>query len=397
MTVPTAAAFRQDIEGLRGVAVTVVVLFHVGLRSVTGGYIGVDVFFVISGYLISAQLIREVESHGRVRFLEFWARRFRRLMPLLLVTLVATLAAGLIVYSPLFWQQLAQEGTASALYVSNIHFAQRSSFYFQSGTSPLLHTWSLSVEEQFYVLWPLIVAGVGGCARRCGQAFRRTLVWAIAAASACSFVVALLLVRRGSPWAFFSGPSRAWEFGLGALSFLSVGWFGRVGRMVRQFVVAIGLAAIVAAAVLFDEFTNTPGVATIVPVLGTALILVADAGADRGVGRLLSAAPLRALGRVSYGWYLFHWPAIVLVAAAMQRSSVTAAAVAALASLVLAWLATRVIESPVRGAAQLRRPRRVVVATGGACLAIVAAGQLTEAVAHRRMADPPLAALLEAR
>lgn len=342
-------------------------------------------------------MIGEIEGRRRIRFAAFWARRFKRLMPLLVVTVAGTFAAGLLIYSPLFWQQLAREGMASTLYVSNIHFARDSSFYFRNSTSPFLHMWSLSVEEQFYAAWPLVFAVVGFAAHRFGRSLRRSLWWAILAVCVGSFALGWLFTRRGSPWAFFSSPTRAWEFGLGALTFLAAGRFGLLRTRWRTAAGVTGLLAVLIAALTFDQFTEMPGTAALLPVAGTALVLLAGTAPGRGVGALLALAPLRSLGRVSYGWYLFHWPAVVLVAAAMQRSSIPAAAVASIASLGLAYLATWAIERPVRRSVRFTRPRMVLVAAGLAAALLVTSGLVIEQRAQHELADPYLASLVAVR
>ena len=388
--------FREDIEGLRGVAALVVVLFHAGVAGMSGGYIGVDVFFVISGYLISSQLIGQLEQRGRIEFAQFWARRFRRLMPLLAVTVVGTLVAGLWVYSPLFWGQLSREAVSSMLYVSNVQFARDSSFYFQSETSPLLHTWSLSVEEQFYAAWPLVFGLVALIAQRLRRRLLASLAAVVLAVSAASFVLGLLMTRRGTPWAFFSSPTRAWEFGAGAMTLLVsrslspsrtpalVGW--------------LGLGGVVLAAVTFDRFTEMPGVAALLPVVGTALVLLAGPSNSRaGVAGLLAQRPLRSLGRVSYAWYLFHWPAIVLTAAAMKNSDFRHAAIASVASLVLAYLATWAIERPIRNSRLLARPSLAIGAAVLTAALIVPFALVIDRQAQQKLRDPYLAALLATR
>ncbi len=390
--------FREDIEGLRGVAVVVVVLFHVGFAGVAGGYVGVDVFFVISGFLISSQLIGRLEDHGRIGFVDFWARRFRRLMPLLVVTIVGTLAVGMVVYSPLFWKQLSREGISSVLYLSNIHFARDSSFYFQSASSPLLHTWSLSVEEQFYVAWPLIFAVVGLVAIRFRRTLTTCLLSAVLVTSVLSFVIAVLLVRRGSPWAFFSSPSRASEFGFGALTLLASRRWQPARTAVQAAFGWLGLGAIVVASMTFDQFTDMPGTAALLPVVGTGLVLLMGSGErPTGVALLLVARPLRSLGRVSYAWYLFHWPAIVLTAAAIQRSSRFATSIAAIGSLGLAYLATSGIERPIRRSRRLARPTVMLGAAGLAAALTVASALVIDGIAERKLRDPYLASLLAIR
>ena len=396
--VTSGETFRPDIEGLRGVAVLLVIAFHVGWRRLAGGFVGVDIFFVISGFLIAKQLFGQVERSGRVDLVTFWARRLRRLVPLLIVTVAGTLVASLLIYSPLGWKQLTEEAAASTLYVSNMLFARNGQAYFQSAASPFLHTWSLGVEEQFYIGWPLVLVIVALAVRMRRWPLRRTFTVAVVAISVTSFALGWLLTRRGTPWAFYSAPTRAWEFGVGALAFVAgpqitslPHWIGRLGGWV-------GLGAACASAFVFDEFTAMPGTAALLPVLGASAVLAFGAEATGvAVGRLLVLRPLRSLGRVSYAWYLFHWPAIVLTAAALQRNDIGSSSIAAGASLVLAYMATRGIEQPVRQSARLAPNRVAYVGAAALSLVVLAGVGVVRVETNRQLDDPYLAHLVAVR
>ena len=213
--------FRSDVEGIRGLAVIVVVLFHAGLAGLVGGFIGVDVFFVISGFLITGLLLREHERTGRIGLLQFYARRARRLLPAAIVVLVATLVVALNVVDPLDRPAVGLDGASAALSIANIRFALASGDYFSSvaAPSPFLHYWSLAVEEQFYLVWPAMILLVAGGLRGLGS--RRRITRTLIVIVAVSFAANLFLTDAAANWAFYSLPTRAWELGLGGL--LAVG------------------------------------------------------------------------------------------------------------------------------------------------------------------------------
>ena len=204
------------VEGLRGLAILLVVAYHAGVGALPGGFIGVDVFFVLSGYLIIGLLAREIRDTGRVALVEFWARRARRLLPAAAVVIAATLVAGAAILPPLGQQQTATAAVAAATYVSNLWFAWRATDYLgDEGSNPLLHTWSLSVEEQFYLFWPLALAGIALAHRGVGRA---RVGWLAAAIAVASFLWAMVQQPVAPSWAFFSPLTRAWEFAIGVSS-----------------------------------------------------------------------------------------------------------------------------------------------------------------------------------
>jgi peptidoglycan/LPS O-acetylase OafA/YrhL len=343
---PPRAAFRPDIEGLRGVAVLLVVLYHVGIPWVPGGYVGVDVFFVLSGYLISGLVIREVESTGRLNVAAFYGRRARRLLPASVLVVLTTLLAGWLLYSPTELETLASSSAAASAYVSNFFFAFQSGDYFAADarSNPLLHTWSLAVEEQFYLLWPALIVLFLRLSRS-----RRRLGLAVGAVSAASFGLSLWLTGANPPLAFFASFTRAWEFGLGALAFLlptawlanERWWAGVAGWG--------GIVLVLGSAAVITDATPFPGAAALLPVLGTAALLVAGtATPDRGLRTLLANRPLLYLGRISYLWYLWHWPAMVYAAVVIPEMGGYARLLAAGVSLALASATHHLFENPIR-------------------------------------------------
>jgi peptidoglycan/LPS O-acetylase OafA/YrhL len=344
---PKATPFRPDIEGLRGIAVLLVVAYHVGLRGFEGGFIGVDVFFVLSGYLITGLIAREIQKTGSLDFKNFYARRTRRLLPASALTVIATLVLGALVFSPIEQVTFSRTARATALYASNIWFTVESADYFAADVSgnPLLHTWSLAVEEQFYVLWPLII-WLGF--RRLRS--RRTLATTLGVVTVASFILCIWLTQWKAPWAFFGSPARAWEFGIGGLACLYFTEPARV-RARRAWALAgwAGLLLVIAASALFRHDMAFPGYAAVLPVIGTVCALVAGAQAPGdGIAPITNSRLMQYLGALSYSWYLWHWPVLVFVGVAFPQAPFWVRLMAGVGSLGLATITKYTIEDPVR-------------------------------------------------
>jgi peptidoglycan/LPS O-acetylase OafA/YrhL len=357
--------FRPDVEGLRAVAVLAVILYHAGI--VSGGFVGVDVFFVISGYLITGLLWREVALDGRVSFSSFYARRARRLLPAAMVVLVATVAVSAAVLSPLTERVVTKDATAAALYVSNFRFAAQSTNYLNARTapSPVQHYWSLAVEEQFYLVWPLLVVGVAAGSRRL-RSVRRAGTAApamigLGLVGAASFALSEHLTAVSQPWAFFSLPTRAWEFVAGGLIALAAPRLARIPRAAAGVAGWFGAGLVLWSVIALSGSTAFPGTAALLPVAGTAVLLAVGCAAPRrGTSLLLTRRPLPAIGRISYAWYLWHWPALTLGAAAaghplplLQKAGLCAV------TGWLAFLTVELLEDPIRFSPRLMvRPVR---------------------------------------
>ena len=376
-------AFRPDIEGLRGAAILLVVLFHASVPAFAGGFVGVDLFFVLSGFFITGLLVRERESTGDVSLGDFYGRRALRLLPALLVVLLATLAIVMTLYAPIDRARIASTARAVALHAGNVLYAQASVNYFGSGENPFLHTWSLAVEEQFYIVWPLLLAVMFPLLARDDvepRAERRTALRYIAGFGILSFVASVWLTHVAQPWAFFGMPSRIWEFALGgALSLVLPDRepLGERGAMALQ---VLGLAAIGLAVATYDRATPYPGVAAVLPALGACALIAGGAWApESAISRALGAGPLRWLGRVSYAWYLWHWPLLGLGAVLDPGIGVGGRLAWAALALGPAWLTYRFVERPARGAGALRIADRLVAP---AALAVSVAAAL---VAHGAM------------
>ncbi|OBA97313.1 acyltransferase, partial [Mycobacteriaceae bacterium 1482268.1] len=372
---------------MRAVAVVAVVLFHAGLPGVGGGFIGVDVFFVVSGFLITGMLWREASSTGTVRMARFYAARARRLLPAAITVLVATCVASTVLLPPLQARSVIGDGIASALYVGNYRFAIEGTDYLKADTppSPLQHYWSLGVEEQFYLLWPAVIVGtawlLARLARRTGASATRSvwpLVVVLVVLTAASFAVSLACTDAWPSWAFFSLPTRAWELAVGGLVALTAGAWRHLSGPSAALVGWGGLALIVVACTQIGEATPYPGTTALFPVLGTALVVGAGCTTPvLGVGRFLSKPTMRSIGRLSYSWYLWHWPVLLLAPTLFGQPLGLAGRLAmVVVSLGLAILTLHLVETPARFAPSLKSSARRSLALGGALTAVAVAACL---------------------
>jgi len=386
--------FRPDVEGLRAVAVGVVLLYHAGVPLISGGYVGVDVFFVISGFLITGLLVRELERSGRISLTGFYARRARRLLPSTAVVLAAVALLAWLLMSPVERKTVAKDLAAAALYVVNWQQASLAVDYSALGAeaSPVQHFWSLAVEEQFYLVWPLLIIAIGWwCTRRGGKAVRPRLALALGAIAVASFAYSVHLTQQEAGAAYFSTFTRGWELAVGGLVALvpADAWRRLPGRLAGALALG-GIAAIAVAALGFSDETPFPGSAAALPVLGAAAIIAAGAAAQDTAGaKLLGTAPMRYVGRISYSWYLWHWPAVAFATVKWPGISTAQLAVVVAASWVPAALTHKLVENPVRVSRALAPVGRGLV-LGLACTAAGALlGWLTWAtVPTMKLADP---------
>jgi peptidoglycan/LPS O-acetylase OafA/YrhL len=373
--------FRPDIEGLRAVAVLAVVAYHAGLPGVGGGFIGVDVFFVVSGFLITGLLWREASSTGTVGLARFYGARARRLLPAAVTVLIATCATSAVLLPPLQARSVITDGIASALYVGNYRFATKGTDYLAADAppSPLQHYWSLGVEEQFYLLWPALIIGtawlLARVTRRTGSDAARSVVpyWSVLTVlAAASFVISLSWTENVPSWAFFSLPTRAWELAIGGLVALTAVAWQHLSGPSAALVGWGGLALIVVTCTQVGSTTPYPGTTALLPVLGTALVIGAGcATPDLGVGHFLSKPAMRSIGRLSYSWYLWHWPVLLLAPALFGRDIGWAGRLAmVVVSFGLAILTLHLIENPIRFAASLKTSARRSLAVAGALTAV---------------------------
>jgi peptidoglycan/LPS O-acetylase OafA/YrhL len=307
--------FRPDIQGLRAIAVLLVLLFHVWPSALPGGYVGVDVFFVISGYLITGLLVREFEREGRISLLAFYARRIRRLLPAATLTL-ATVAIGSYFFLPAaMWSDLSKEVLASGLYVENLLLVSKSVDYLalQEAASPVQHYWSLSVEEQFYILWPLLMIVAGSFARHSRWRTRTVFAWVLGVVTLASLAWGIRLSWVDPAPAYFLTTTRIWELGIGGLLALVVAEVPRDGVASRWvgLIGWIGVAGIAASAWFYTTGLPFPGYEALLPTLAAAALIFARPAPTSWLGRVLATRPFQYLGDISYSLYLWHWPIVV--------------------------------------------------------------------------------------
>ncbi|WP_185995735.1 acyltransferase family protein [Nocardioides campestrisoli] len=397
---PPGLSFRPDIQGLRALAVAIVVVAHLGGLGLPGGYVGVDVFFVVSGFLITALLLRDVERFGRVSLRDFYARRARRILPAATVVVLATLVGSVLLLPLTRAQTVMVDSVWTAIFAGNVRFAMVGTDYFAQGDppSPLQHYWSLAVEEQFYLVWPLLVAGwAWWWVRRGRPGGTRALAGVLGVLALASLAWSWHATGTSPTTAYFSTFARGWELAVGAgcALLLRSGRFA-LPRVAREALALGGLAAVAWAAWSLSPSTPFPGLVALVPVLGTAALLVAGGAgaAPTVVGRILSVGPAVRVGDWSYSLYLWHWPVIVLFRGHFGPAALDLPAKVGLLGLVvlLSWLTYRYVETPFRSG-RTWRPRLRALAIYPASLALVAvaagAGQATIAQRLGSWSDAP--------
>ena len=368
---------------MRAVAVIAVVLYHAGIPGVAGGYIGVDVFFVISGFLITGLLWREVAATNTVRLGRFYGARARRLLPAAATVAIATAIGAAIVLPPVQARGVLIDGIASALYVGNYRFATQGTDYLASDVppSPFQHYWSLGVEEQFYLVWPVLIIGTAWLLRRARLHGRKDaalrakpFVVVLALVAAASLALAVQWTHTSPTWAFFSLPTRAWELAAGGLVALSIRQWRRLPPRSAAIVGWGGLALILLTCTQLDLGTPYPGTAALLPVLGTVLVIGGGCVTGAlGVGRVLCLPTMRAIGRISYSWYLWHWPVLLLMPPLLGEPAGLLSGLAATAvSAGLALITMHLVENPGRFTAALRRSAKASLTLAGAASAVAA-------------------------
>lgn len=360
---------RRDIEGLRAVAVIAVLLFHFGVPGTSGGYIGVDVFFVISGFLITSLLVIERTESGRVSLRDFYIRRIRRLLPISATVLTTTALAAAVWLEPTRLADLARDIRAAATFTVNMVLADRGTDYLDAELppSPIQHYWSLAVEEQFYLVWPALIAVVTLGARN----VRARVAVAMGVVVVLSLSLSILLVDGHPSWSYFGLHTRAWELGLGSLLAVITRGVRRIPDSRRGTIAWSGLVVIALCTVTFGDVTGFPGWIASIPVLATCAVLVGGDESPRGPVRLLGHPLMQWVGQRSYSLYLWHWPALIIAEAhvgdelsAVQRLAVLSITVG------LADLGHRFIENPVRRSSTLMANARLSFGLGAALVVV---------------------------
>src|ERR1035438_3934496 len=363
-TAPGDRKFRPDVEGLRAVAVGLVVLYHAGVPHLTGGYVGVDVFFVISGFVITGLLLRERSGTGGTSILDFYARRVRRILPAATLVIVATVVAAYLVLGVVSGNYVADDGRWAAVVLANFHFEAVGTNYLTAALppSPLQNYWSLSVEEQFYVVYPtlfLLVARVKG-----RFSLRTRMSIALSVVIVASYWLSVTQTASHPAAAYFSPFTRPWGLALGALVAVSTTWLKHLPARAAAVLTWAGLAAIVYSAFVFNAQTAHPGSLVAVPVVGAALIIAGGVAVPRwGAESLLGLGPFRQLGKLSYSLYLWPWPMLIIAAEQVGKTNLPVGdnLILVVIAVLLSMATYRLVENPIR---HWRLPSRTSVIAG---------------------------------
>jgi peptidoglycan/LPS O-acetylase OafA/YrhL len=356
-----------------------VVLYHIGWSVIGGGYVGVDVFFVISGFLITSQLYREIENSGTISILGFYSRRIARLLPAaILVAIVSTVAAWFWLPQTRF-RSIALDWMSASLYFINYRLAAQGTQYLGASAppSPLQNFWSLAVEEQFYFIWPavMLLSALAWRVGKRGGPSRRKVMTVLAVMTISSFGLGVWQTGENAPWAFFGVPFRAWELAIGAMVAVGTPMLSRMPRLVAAVTAVVGLATVIACGALYTDGIAFPGYAALPPVLGTAAVIAAGCGHERTLPTswLLARPVCQGIGRVSYSWYLWHWPVLTIMPVALGVSpNLGFNLLLAVWSLALAGVTYALIENPVRFDWARRVRPAITVRIGLSCSVVVA-------------------------
>lgn len=374
---------RADLQGLRALAVLAVVAYHFGMPGVSGGFVGVDVFFVLSGFFITRLLLREIEEQGRIRLALFWANRAKRLLPNGLLCILAILLASVLLLPSYRLPGLSQDALSAAAFFANFHFAAQAVDYFHLDVpeSPLLHFWSLAVEEQFYAVLPLLILLMTWITRRKNP--RHVVLGLLLAIAAGSFVGAMVMIGLDQPKAFFHPQFRAWQLALGGCVGLVFAHRESFAPGLRGGGALLGLIAICAAIFLLDDDMSYPGGWALLPTIGTAaLVFGIDAKPASWMRRAFTLRPVTYIGDMSYSLYLWHWPVAVFLAELWPAGGFAGMGLGLVLSMALAWLAYRFVELP------LHRRRLTMPGAGRALIGAVGCVALTAGAAAGLNAIP---------
>jgi peptidoglycan/LPS O-acetylase OafA/YrhL len=370
---------RADIEGMRALAVGLVVAYHAGIGGPSGGYIGVDLFFVISGFLITGLLLREHESTSAISIPSFYARRLRRIIPASALTLVATVVASGIILGPVRIGSIAKDALWSSAFLANFRFLSTGTNYLTATAppSPLQHFWSLAVEEQFYIFWPAFLLLLLTLGKRFTARHSRRIAAAVTVALvAGSLFWCVKQTTANATAAYFSAWTRAWELGIGALIAMSAPLWNRLPRVIAFVLGYAGLGAVILAAVSFDTGTRFPGAAALLPVCGGAALIAAGTARRQlplAAGRLIGVRPLVFIGGLSYTIYLWHWPILIIAEQRWPAIDTQTRALLVVATVALSFLTYSLVEHPIRFSPNLVGSPRRAIAMGLAMVLAAAA------------------------
>ncbi len=368
---PETRVFRPDVQGLRAVAVTLVVLLHAHISHVNGGFIGVDVFFVISGFVITGLLLRERDSGGGTHIMEFYGRRSRRIIPMATLVIVATVLAERIFVGTAAAEILADNARWAAVFLANV--AHTKVNIFAPKPAPLVSFWSLAVEEQFYLVYPTLVVVVAIVGKN--WSLRRKLGVVLAVVGVVSFTWSVLSSRGpGALTAYASTFTHAWELALGGLLAVGAGWQNRIPRGLGAAMTWLGLTAIVVTGLTgltFDRSSGYPGYFAAVPALGTVLLIAGGTGVPRfGTDVLLRLPPFQWLGLWSYSLYLWHYPILIIAAQHWGPGSAGRSLILVAASVLLSAATYFGVENPIRHSRLLNRSPALSIAMGVGLIAV---------------------------
>jgi peptidoglycan/LPS O-acetylase OafA/YrhL len=326
-----------------------VIAYHAGITGMPGGFVGVDIFFTLSGYLITGLLEKELRDENRIDLLGFYARRARRLLPAAMAMLAAVLIVAILVMAPMRLEKTARVGIATSIYGSNVWFADLQNDYFSAGSAldPLLHTWSLAVEEQFYLVWPIFILLLVRFTKS-----RQAVIGALATVTAVLFALSYHRTTSNPSWAFYASLSRAWEFAIGGIAaFLTTAQWPNIKAKAALPIGVVALATLFGTVAVTTPLIPFPGWIAAVPVVSTAVLLLIGGSRDlSGLAtyRFLGCPPLRFIGRLSYSWYLWHWPVLVYARWLITDFPWITRFICIAAALGLAYLSYVLVENPIR-------------------------------------------------
>jgi peptidoglycan/LPS O-acetylase OafA/YrhL len=372
-------SFRAEIQGIRALGLFLVFLTHAEFEGLPGGFVGLDAFFVISGFLITGLIVDEMERTGTLSLARFYARRVRRLLPLAMLVLGVVVAMSAVLLSPVQNDRVAGDAIAAAFYFVNWRFAAQSIDYFAVDPldSPIQHFWTLSVEEQFYLVWPTLLLLVFiWWSRKPRKRSIRSGMWVVVLATGVPSLIysAFVVDTDATSYSYFSTLARVWEFSLGGALALALPKAMKLPGVVVALLSYVGVGGLIATAIVFTPELPYPGTAALLPCLATALIVIAGTTAvvTKPLG-MLSSRPFQYIGDLSYAWYLWHWPAQVFARAMWGELTVVENLAVIAASWVPAQISHVLVEQPFRYSRPMARQPRRALAFGAACMVVTVA------------------------